>query len=199
MKCIVWEAGGGERGLEDGRALACLWTWQWGAARKPLKGRNRKSFSESRTWKNRNYKIWTWQSHKSLLFRCNESPASCLPFPLLPRGPPKTPIQRFRNRYLRFSLFQTASNLYVLNILEEYIKKCLLIVTTLEIGIGFSEKVSFCCWVARVGISQSATSQSVPRILLRHVSNISSNISSAFLWHSDSHFRPRKLLTFDVV
>ena len=99
VKCIVWEAGGGERGLEDGRALACLWTWQWGAARKPLKGRNRKSFSESRTWKNRNYKIWTWQSHKSLLFRCNESPASCLPFPLLPRGPPKTPIQRFRNRY----------------------------------------------------------------------------------------------------
>ena len=120
VKCIVWEAGGGERGLEDGRALACLWTWQWGAARKPLKGRNRKSFSESRTWKNRNYKIWTWQSHKSLLFflRCNESPASCLPFPLLPRGPPKTPIQRFRNRYLRFSLFQTASHLYVLNILE---------------------------------------------------------------------------------
>ena len=24
VKCIVWEAGGGERGLEDGRALACL-------------------------------------------------------------------------------------------------------------------------------------------------------------------------------
>ena len=69
---------------------------------------------------------------------------SLLPsFPTSTLGAPQDPHTTFPEQV--FSLFQTASHLYVLNILEEYIKKCLLIVTTLEIGIGFSEKVSFCC------------------------------------------------------
>ena len=60
-----------------------------------------------------------------------------------PGGPPRPPYNVSGTGIYAFCSFK--QHLYVLNILEEYIKKCLLIVTTLEIGIGFSEKVSFCC------------------------------------------------------